>query len=174
MRRWRAVAAALALVVACAGCGEGVSLGNGPLAMGGDYGEECMPFGSVHEFAYGFDVMRNDGPRPVSIESVTLFHPSHIRLDGAFLVPIENTTVIGNTQGWPPNSPEATAVWKRRVDAVGARLGRDRGYVNLVLHVVATSATDAGFDAVHVQYRVGNRRFMATTTTRFRVRPRCS
>jgi hypothetical protein len=166
------VVATLVTVGACAGCSREQRPSPGPLAMGGDRGEACMPFGVGRDLTYGFDVLRNVGHEPVSVDSVALFHAHDLRLAGAFLLPIENTTVIGNTQEWPPAGPEAAAVWTRRTPAVGARVTKEQGDLNLALHVVATSQ-DAGFEAVHVGYRVGTGRFLATTTTRFEVKPRC-
>jgi len=161
-----------AVVLVMAGCSGEVRRGNGPLQMGGDGGELCIPFGTGRDLTYGDDALRNSSPVPVTIESLSLFRPHDVRLVDARLLPIENTTLIGSWSQWPPVNPEATRVWSKGVKAQGAHVARSQGDLNLVLHLVATSR-DAGFEAVHVKYSIGTRTFVASTSIRFRVKQSC-
>jgi hypothetical protein len=161
------------LTLACvAGCSGPAPAANGPLEIGGDPGRLCIPLGKGRDLTYGFDAIRNSGPVPLEVQTVSLVQPHDLRLVEAFLLPIEGRPAIGATAVWPPTNADAVAVWGRRAKAVGAQISKADGNVNLALHLAATS-DEASFEAVRVRYRVGNREFVGRTSTRFRVKPSC-
>ncbi len=174
MRSLKVVVTGMVAVVALsASCSHQVTAGAGPLQMGGDSGELCMQADGARDLTFGFDAVSNSSPEPVTLGSVSLVDARGLRLVAARIFPVEHTTTIGVWARWPPVNAEATAVWARGVEARGARVLQRDGDRNLVLHLVATS-DEAGFDAVRVRYRVGNREFVGRTSTRFRVKPSCT
>jgi hypothetical protein len=172
MRATTALLGGVLALVCVGGCAGRMPVSVGPLEIGGDSGELCIPFVTGRDLTYGFDVIRNGGPVPVVIESVSLQHPQDLEVVDSFLIPVEGRPAIGATAAWPPRNDDAVSVWGTRSQAEGAEISRAEGNVNLVLHLVATS-DDAGFDAVRVRYHVGAREFVGSTSTRFRVKPSC-
>jgi hypothetical protein len=171
-RRIHLVAAVITTLL-CASCGPARSGASGPLELGGDKGELCVPAGTGGDYAYGFEALRNTGTKPLTIENVELVGPQGVRIEEAFVLPVEHLTFVGAFPTWPAPSTALTAsVWKARVKANGAVLPPDEIYRNLLLRLRSTGA-GSGFVAVEVAYRVGPRRFSARSTTVFRIERKC-
>jgi len=170
---WVIVAALLATV--SAGCDSTAALDTGPLGNGGQPGVECDPVhNSTQSLTNGFTALSNSSTSPVVIDRVALDDPQHLRLLGAYIVPITGHTLIGDWAAFPPTASELAlapgAEWAQRVAAAGARIGPDRPnqVVNLIVVVKpeGPAGTTKGLD---IYYSGGGTQYHMLTTTQFRV-----
>jgi hypothetical protein len=148
----------------------------GPLQLGGDPGTLCLPLRTPGAFAYGMDALRNTGMEPVTLERVELRDSSHVSLIDSLVVPLTETTLVGNWSSWPPPAAATRSVqWAERRTAAGTVLpAGSASAFNLVLHgQVDAGASRAGFATVVVFYSEDDHQYRAESSTQVQLRLRC-
>lgn len=160
----------LAAVPACAAEQPGA----GPLVVGGQSGDLCLPTPPSPDYTFGLHALPLTGDRPVTLTGVSLVAAEAVQIKDAYLVPV-GQSLIGTSRGWPPPAerldPEG-ALWGRRVPANGATITPGADHTsNLVLHLLVSG--DGGFDAVRVTYASENDNYQADTTIKVRFAAKC-
>lgn len=131
----------------------------GPVRAAG-VGPTCVPLSRTGGYTGGRTLLLNGSAEPVVVTGVRLEGARGVRLDQAYAVPATAGVTIGDASRWPPSSEQLRQApgWLSRVRAVGEdRLTPlDGGGWNLVLHLEAAGRTTPSYDAVVVDYRVGD------------------
>lgn len=114
-RRARTAAAVVvAVVAACtASCGDAAA----PLGDDASLVSLCTTVAGTSPVVAGDEFLRNEGTVPLTVDDVRLVGAAGLVLRDAFLLPVEDRTLLG-TSALPPTSP----VWQQRREAVGAQL----------------------------------------------------
>lgn len=151
---------------------------NGPVRIGNNPGQNCMPPSRTGAVAIGFDVVHSTATQPVTVTAVTLQGGKGLHVTESYLMPMRHTTLIGVTNSWPPDTADATrGDWDHRVRAVGTnRLAQTTGVRdwNLVLKLTTDPAvTTPGYETLALHYTVEGKRYVARNGTSLVVKQPC-
>lgn len=160
---------AACLVTACSAEGPGEQPSDGPLLLGGDDGSICVPASTSGEYTYGLESVSNTTDGPVEVLRAELVGPGNVTLEGSFLAPVDDQTLIGVRPGWPPDGAEDGAFARKRELPTTVQAGEE---ANLVLHLTARVPADV--QRVALVYRVDAEDHRAVGSTSLAVRNRCS
>ncbi len=148
----------------------------GSLAVGG--GSEftlCITPHVGEDRALGATYATNEGSSDITITSVELVDATGVEVGDAFAV-LDDGSDDGYSVGAPvPPDPEDDAysvpAWERRVDAEGAVIAPGETW-QVIQVVKVTSAADAGFEALRIEYTEDGSTRVAQNTTRMEVEGR--
>ncbi len=159
------VLAGLAVAACLTGCAPFTS---GPIRLGGDPGELCVPARAGDAVGVG-DIFTVDADaEPITIESVTLTGAENLNLTDAYLVPMGGTSgVMAMTLDDPPSR------WEDRV-AIKDAVVEPGSAANFIALIQRQPGGDAHADGLTVTYRVGGRQYEATGTTSVVVADNCN
>jgi hypothetical protein len=128
-----------------ASCGRETDPGS--LGATGGGASLCTRIAGDSTLVFGNEVLRNEDDRRIQLESVRLVEPTALTLAEAWLLPVENNTLLG-TQPLPVDNN----VWQERKPARGAQL--EPGQVMNLALVLDRDASRAEFSDVEVTYEL--------------------
>lgn len=143
---------------------------DGPVQIGNNPGQTCMPPSRTGELTMGFDAVRSTASDPVTITAVTLEGDSGVRVADSYLMPVRHMNLIGVAPSWPPQTTGATSRdWAARVPAVGEnRLAHLPGVRvwNLVLKLTTDpTVSTPGYRRVALAYTTGGKQYLTRSGT---------
>ena len=134
--------------------------GNGPLKLGGEAGQLCVPAGPDELVGVG-EVLTTDTAAPLlAIESVVVEGAESLHTSGIYLVPAPTgDTLMSMYVADPPPG------WGKKVDAIGAEI-KPGNTVNLVAVIARTGPENGHASSVEVIYRdESGIKYVARSTT---------
>jgi hypothetical protein len=138
------------------------------LRLGGEQGSLCVPGPAAsQDWTYGYDAVGNSTGETITIDRVVLVGAKNVTLQGGYLTPIVDRTLIGVRQGW---ADPATGAPSGTGSALPTRLSPGET-ANLVIHLTATAPAD--LQAVEVTYEHRGRKFRVRNSTALQVRAAC-
>jgi hypothetical protein len=155
-----AASIAAGALAGCFGPSEG-----GPVTLGGDPGELCVPASPGQLVGVGEVVHGSAGS---TIEAVSLVGAAGMESQDAYIVPILDRTSLGAM--YPEE--ETSAAWRMREPAVGFEFDSDDA-VNLVVTIQRQDAEEAAADGVRVDYENAGRDYFATGSTSYELADEC-
>ena len=160
----RSVLLASSVTVLLAGCA--LVLPGGPLVLGGDPSETCVPATIRGQMVIG-DFVGAPSQQDIRIDEVTLVEPEGITLNDAYLLPMAPGAVLGSS-AYPPE----TSSWAEREEADGAVIpaGEQR---NILLVLERTGEADGTAETIRVEYTAGSQKFTKSGTQSFEVAEAC-
>jgi len=147
---------------------------DGPLKTLGGPVRLCVTSDRSRAVTVGSDVLSNSGSQPLIIDSLHLRAGKDLTLAGAFLVPIEGKTLLGDGFTFPPVAGQVQGDgvrWDLRVNPVGATLRPGPQYatpgkpapMNLVIGLVSGLASGGAATGVEIDYHIADQKFVATS-----------
>jgi hypothetical protein len=161
---------------------SGGVLEGGPLGPPTNRTTSCLPLTAGHLLTDGFDVLRDQGHKPIMIERLSLRSPRRLRLVGSYLVPLARTDsdAVGFWANFPPPARQVSQLrgvkWARRENPHGTRIIPGH-MVNAVLGIGLTGHRTGSAAGLDVQYESGGRQYDFVTHSRVVLKPspqRCS
>jgi hypothetical protein len=138
------------------------------LRLGGEQGSLCVPGPAAsQDWTYGYDAVGNSTGETITIDRVVLVGAKNVTLQGGYLTPIVDRTLIGVRQGW---ADPATGAPSGTGSALPTRLSPGET-ANLVIHLTATAPAD--LQAVEVTYEHRGRKSRVRNSTALQVRTAC-
>jgi hypothetical protein len=141
-----------------------------PLGNGGDPTTQCGPDPSGGLMTIGSTVLENHSHQTVTIERVSLYGDTHLRLVHAVVVPTRGT-LIGAAYGWPPSHAALARTgvpWSERVPANGATIppGSPPASQRELIIGITPTAHEGSATGTQVLYRAGGRQYELRTHTK--------
>jgi hypothetical protein len=157
----------IAIALSLTGCVHVNDSSRGPLTLGGEAGEMCVPGAEGQGIGFG-EQLQLAGDSSATIESVALVDASGLEVLETYIAPnIDNLGVGTYSTDEGPGVPG----WNERVDAVGAVVP-PASDVSIATEVVRRGSI-GNAAGLRVRYKVDGAEYEATGVMRYRVADAC-